>query len=86
MGSYEVVFAKSAIKELGQCPQHVVRRAKGATDRLSKEPRHRGIIKLSGTSDLYRLRIGDYRFIYEIDDSQHLVTILAVRHRREAYQ
>lgn len=86
MASYEVVFAKSAVTELGDCPRHVAKRAEGATDRLAKDPRHRGIVKLSGTSDLYRLRIGDYRFIYEIDGGQHRVTILAVRHRREAYQ
>lgn len=51
---------------------------------LEENPRPRGIKKLSGR-DEYRLRVGDYRILYTIDDENHTVTIIAVGHRREVY-
>lgn len=54
---------------------------------LVAEPRPSGVKKLrDAAGDLYRIRIGDYRVIYEIDDAVIVVVIIRVRHRREAYR
>ncbi|HXW01074.1 MAG TPA: type II toxin-antitoxin system RelE/ParE family toxin [Anaerolineae bacterium] len=52
---------------------------------LLTDPRPSGVTKLRGTENEWRIRVGDYRVIYEIDDDKHVVTILRIRHRREAY-
>jgi mRNA interferase RelE/StbE len=60
----------------------VLKRIVGLVD----DPRPRQSLKLSGADSIYRLRIGDYRVIFEIDDSAELVSIMYVRHRRDAYR
>jgi mRNA interferase RelE/StbE len=51
--------------------------------RLENDPRPRGARKLQGTDTAYRVRVGDYRVVYEVIDSAHLVIILAARRRAE---
>lgn len=53
---------------------------------LAAEPRPSGCKKLRGEKSRWRLRVGDYRVIYSIDDRAHVVDVIAIRHRREAYQ
>jgi len=53
---------------------------------LEDEPRPHGVVKLSGTVNEWRIRIGDYRIIYEIDDEEQRVTILRIAHRRQVYR
>jgi mRNA interferase RelE/StbE len=53
---------------------------------LRLEPRPSGCRKLEGTDDLWRIRIGDWRIVYSVDDARALVEISVVRHRREAYR
>jgi len=55
-------------------------------EELVIEPRPAGCRKLQGRSGLWRLRVGDYRIVYSVDDRQRLVDVVAVRHRREAYR
>jgi mRNA interferase RelE/StbE len=57
-----------------------------ALDRLAVNPRPPGVRKLKGGSGLWRLRVGDYRVIFEIDDARRLVDVSHIRHRREAYE
>ena len=57
-----------------------------AVDALAVNPRPSGVKKLRGTRDLWRIRVGDYRVIYQVDDAKRLVDVSHVRHRREAYQ
>ena len=52
---------------------------------LTDDPRPFGVQKLSGASG-YRIRIGDYRVLYEIHDKRHLVSVYRIKHRREAYR
>jgi mRNA interferase RelE/StbE len=59
---------------------------KKAIDGLAREPRPHGVKKLSGTTDGYRGRAGDYRILYTIDDRKKVVTIYRIRHRREVYR
>ena len=49
-------------------------------------PRPTGVIKLEGASDLWRIRVGDWRIVYRLSDKERLVDIFAIRHRREAYR
>jgi mRNA interferase RelE/StbE len=82
--SYEVRIVPSAEKEMNRLPTTVhVRLSKRALS-LGDNPHPRGVRKLSGREE-YRLRVGDYRILYIIDDRNHTVTILAVGHRREVY-
>jgi mRNA interferase RelE/StbE len=53
---------------------------------LAEDPRPRGSIKMTGVGNAYRIRIGDWRIIYEIDDTAQTVVVTVVAHRREAYR
>ena len=86
MDEYAVVFARSARKELERLGVNIVRRVLMRIEGLSREPRPAGCRKLVGEENLWRLRVGDYRVIYSIDDALRIIDIIAVRHRREAYQ
>jgi len=55
-------------------------------ERLKTDPFPRQAIKLTGTERLYRIRVGDYRIIYEVDTEAKRITIHYIRHRREAYR
>ena len=55
-------------------------------DLLADEPRHHGSIKLSGEENAYRTRVGKYRIVYEIFDSQVLVSVINVDHRKDIYR
>ncbi len=85
MADFSVTFARSARKELQKLPSSVIRRIIEHVDALTKNPRPSGAVKLKGNKNLWRIRIGDYRVIYGIDDSAHVVDISAVRNRRDAY-
>jgi mRNA interferase RelE/StbE len=63
----------------------MARRISDRVDALEQQPRPSGCLKLTGEPDLWRLRIGDYRVVYRIDDDQQMVKILRIRHRRDAY-
>jgi mRNA interferase RelE/StbE len=82
--SYEVSIVRSAEKEMNRLPGTVHTRLSKRILSLEDNPRPRGVRKLSGREE-YRLRVGDYRILYTIDDRNHIVTILAVGHRREVY-
>ena len=56
-----------------------------AIESLADDPRPPGCRKLAGTSDRYRVRVGDYRIIYRIDDGKVTVLVLVIGHRREVY-
>jgi mRNA interferase RelE/StbE len=55
-------------------------------ERLADKPRPRGTKKLVGAENLWRLRVGTYRILYEVDDKSAVVTAFRIRHRREAYR
>ena len=86
MDKYTVVFARSARKELESLPDQVVERVLPRIEDLVDSPRPAGCRKLSGEQNLWRIRIGDYRVIYSVDDRERLVDIVAVRHRKDAYR
>lgn len=83
--TYHVVLRPSAEKELARLPQNAYELTAKKLLALQENPRPVGVKKLAGR-DGYRVRVGDYRILYAIDDGAHCVTVLAIRHRREAYR
>lgn len=86
MADYAVTFARSARRELEQIERPMALRILTKIEGLTDEPRPPGCRKLQGTSALWRLRVGDYRVVYSVNDGRRLVDVIAVRHRREAYR
>lgn len=85
MAEYAITFARSARKELEDLDAAVVNRVFPKIEALASEPRPAGCRKLKGARNLWRIRIGDYRVLYAVDDTGCLVDIVAVRHRSKAY-
>ncbi|HEX9962232.1 MAG TPA: type II toxin-antitoxin system RelE/ParE family toxin [Pyrinomonadaceae bacterium] len=86
MADYSVTFARSARKELEALSNSLIIRIFSKIEALSIEPRPDGCRKLQGFTNLWRIRIGDYRVVYSIDDNNETIDIIAVRHRRKAYE
>ena len=86
MLSYEIVFARSARKELQALSHTVAERILEKVELLTLNPSHSGCKKLHGHSSLWRIRVGEYRVIYSIDDNNRVVDVSVVRHRSEAYR
>lgn len=83
--TYTVSILRCAQKELQRLPQEDYARVREAMRALVHNPRPAGCLALTGRAG-WRIRVGDYRVIYEIDDAQHTVTILHVGHRRDVYR
>ena len=83
---YEVEFVTSATKEFRSLEEGIKRRVAVAIEALRKNPRPRGVRKLRGHERLYRMRVGSYRVVYEIDDQARLIRVTRIRHRREVYR
>jgi mRNA interferase RelE/StbE len=83
---YAITFARSARKELENLDAALVDRIFASIEALAQNPRPPKCKKLSGVQNLWRIRIGDHRVVYQIFDDDKVVDIVAVRHRREAYR
>jgi len=86
MPDYAVTFARSARRELEALEPRLVARVFARIEGLSVEPRPAEAKKLQGTRQLWRIRVGDYRVVYSLDDRQRVVDIVRVRHRRDVYR
>jgi mRNA interferase RelE/StbE len=86
MNNYQIKFKSSAAKEFRKLPSIVKERIQETINQLIENPRPSGVVKLKGDDRLFRIHIGDYRIIYEIDDSAKLVFITRVRHRQDVYR
>ena len=84
--TYSVVFKRSAMRQLKRLPQNIQRRIADAVDRLADNPRPHGYIQMETDDILYRIRVGDYRIVYEIIDNQLVVLVIRIGHRREVYR
>ncbi len=83
---YEVYTASSAERDLKKLPPDVFRRIVPEIKLLADNPRPSGARKIVGSEADWRIRIGDYRVIYEIRDEIRIVRVMRVRHRRDAYR
>lgn len=85
MATYRIELKKSAQKNLTQLPKDVQHRIGEAINALANEPRPDGCKKLQGYEDTYRIRIGDYRVIYEVHDGLLLIYVLRIADRKDVY-
>lgn len=86
MASYSLGFKPSVEKDLQSIPRAMVSRLLDRIDRLPANPTPPQSTKLQGAERLYRLRVGDYRIIYEVDREAEQITVHYVRHRRDVYR
>lgn len=84
--AYRIEIKRLARKVLLALPQAYRSRIAEAIDALANDPRRPGTRKLAGSESLYRLRVGDYRVVYEIEDERLIVVVVKVGHRREVYR
>lgn len=83
---YEVFISRVAWKNLMQFGEDQQFRFFDAIEALEMNPRPNGCVKLAGDENLYRIRVGKYRIVYEIHDLILVVTVIKVRHRRDVYR
>lgn len=83
---YQVVVERAAEKDLKRLSSPVQPRIIAAIKDLAANPRPSGCRKLAGTPSEWRIRVGDYRIVYEIADTIRIVRINRVRHRRDVYR
>jgi len=84
--TYRVEFTSAAAKEIRKLDPGVRNRILAAITALEGDPRPSGCKKLVGEDDAWRIRIGDYRVLYEVLDDVLVVTVVRVAHRREVYK
>lgn len=84
--SYQIQFSPASARQLRKLDGHSQRRIQAVVELLAQEPRPTGAKKLVGGHGEWRVRTGNYRIIYEIDDGVLVVLVLAVGHRREVYR
>ena len=83
--NYAVAIHTPAKKALSRLPEHIQTRIARSMLALADQPRPSGVVKLSGRK-AWRIRVGDYRVIYTIDDTKREVVIYTIGHRREVYR
>jgi len=86
MPQYKIVFARSARKELQTLSHIVAEHILTKIEMLVSDPRPSGCKKLHGQLGLWRIRVGEYRIIYSIDDDNRVVDVSVIRHRSDAYR
>ena len=83
---YRVIVEPSAEKDLRRLPLDVRSRVADALHGLITNPRRAGSRKLAGTRHGWRIRVGNYRIIYEVADAAKIVRVYRIRHRRKTYR
>jgi mRNA interferase RelE/StbE len=83
---YRVLLERGAEKDLSRLTSEIYNRVIAAIQGLATNPRPSGCRKLAGSKNDWRIRVGDYRVVYEIADQIRIVRVNRVRHRREVYR
>lgn len=86
MASYRIEWKRSAEKDVRKLDPSRIPAIIQTVERLADEPCPLGCRKLHGTDRQYRIRIGDYRVLYEVDEKLNIVTVYHIRHRKDAYR
>ena len=86
MADYRIDLTRSCAKELDELPSREVVRLLAAIESLGSNPRPRRCKKLTGSARSYRVRVGNYRVLYEVNDLNKAVTVYAAGHRGEVYK
>jgi mRNA interferase RelE/StbE len=86
VSTYRVEVARRAAKVLGGLPRREQQRVRAAIDLLADQPRPPGCVAMAGEPHAYRVRVGDYRIVYEVLDDWMVVQVIRIGHRREVYR
>jgi mRNA interferase RelE/StbE len=84
--SYEITTPKSVQKQIAALSAEIILRIDEAILDLAENPRPDGVTKLKGTDRTYRIRVGDYRIVYDVYDKELVVLLIRCQHRREVYR
>jgi len=84
--AYAIIVKPSAKRELSRLPREVQRRIAERIDELARSPRPPGAETYRGRQHSYRTRVGDYRIVYEVDDSRAEVWVFLIGHRKDVYR
>lgn len=83
---YEITYARSALKSLRKIERGTAQRIIRAIDSLATDPRPQGCTRIKGGAGELRIRVGDYRVVYEVIDAEVVILVLNIGHRREVYR
>ncbi|KQS25329.1 type II toxin-antitoxin system RelE/ParE family toxin [Dyadobacter sp. Leaf189] len=83
---YEIIIKKSALKELRNIPKTLRLQIITKIDELASDLRPQGVKKLESSKNDYRIRVGDFRIVYQIYDDRLIIDVIKVAHRREVYK
>ena len=86
MNRYNVEIARRAAKAISKLPRKEQQRVRAAIDLLADEPRPPNCVALAGEDSVYRVRVGDYRIVYEVVDERLVIYVVRVGHRRDVYR
>jgi mRNA interferase RelE/StbE len=86
MPAYSIAFKTLAEKALRKLPKTIQRRIVMAVEGLASNPRPAGAKKLTAGDELWRIRVGDYRIVYHIEDKRLVILVVRVAHRRDVYR
>jgi mRNA interferase RelE/StbE len=84
--TYSVLIDSRAQKEIASLDKDAQRRVVTKIESLANNPRPNGVDKMEGNDELYRVRVGDFRIIYQIRDRELIVLVMRVGHRRSVYR
>jgi mRNA interferase RelE/StbE len=83
---YAIKYRRSVAKDLRRLPKNLLPAGVKRIQKLAKNPMPAGASKLRGTDNMYRVRQGDYRIVYSIENRQLIIIIVRVAHRKDAYK
>ena len=86
MPTFKITFARSARKELQNLPVDIAERLLKKIESLAFYERPTGCKKIRGSTSLWRLKVGNYRVVYKVDDHIRIIDVLIIRHRRDVYR
>jgi mRNA interferase RelE/StbE len=84
--AYRVEVARRALKVLSSLPRQEQQRIRAAIELLAEQPRPPGCVRIVGEPHAYRVRVGDYRIVYEVFDDRLVIQVVRIGHRREVYR
>jgi mRNA interferase RelE/StbE len=86
MALYSIRFSKQADKDMDGLPRLLQERVIEAAESLTIHPRPSGCKKMKGYKNRWRVRVGDYRIVYEVHDGVLVILVIRVAHRKEVYR
>jgi len=86
VSEYRVEIARRAIKSIARLPHKEQLRVRAAIDLLADDPRPPGCVAMAGQDSVYRVRVADYRILYEVIDDRLVIQVVRVGHRRDVYR